>query len=112
MTVRCETCCTPTVRALPSTPGAPATHRCTRCGEVRAWCPRCDQGWVRHLRAASDHLDVYVCDECDAAWETRDAVANRGYSDFSTRFPDRCSGAAYSDWTRIRDMRSDDGNTT
>ena len=42
--------------------------RCKSCGNTKAWCPACDQGWIHAHLLTDNGLVVLKCDECDATW--------------------------------------------
>jgi transposase-like protein len=65
---RCPACNTDSVVPVREDPKGVQLWKCSQCGEVKRWCPCCDQGWVtRAILAESGHV-LYVCDECDASW--------------------------------------------
>ncbi|MFL5382587.1 MAG: hypothetical protein ACJ8GN_08765 [Longimicrobiaceae bacterium] len=66
-TLECEVCAAAAVRLI-GTESRVELWRCERCGDLKRWCPRCDQGWIRRLRDESDGAELYPCDECEAAW--------------------------------------------
>lgn len=48
-------------------------------------CPRCDgNGLVYLLNVEGENMCVYVCDECDALWETPDEITLGRFHDFHT----------------------------
>lgn len=67
--VRCDACGVSAVAPVRHENGA-TVWRCSRCGDVKRWCPRCEQGWVRRLRHSALPADVYWCAECAATWPT------------------------------------------
>lgn len=47
-------------------------------------CPRCDEQGTLHLveiLATGQH--VYLCDDCDALWESPDSISINTFTDFS-----------------------------
>ena len=64
--LECEVCGALAVRVVRRDP-ADVWH-CARCGNVKRWCPRCRQGWVRRLREPVDNPELYSCEECEATW--------------------------------------------
>jgi hypothetical protein len=66
--IDCELCSTPTVERVRTGPTDIEVWVCSRCGDLKRWCPDCDQGWIRRMRVAGASADVYVCDECEATW--------------------------------------------
>jgi hypothetical protein len=63
----CEVCPAAAVRFLRQE-GEVEVWRCEACGDLKRWCPRCDQGWIRRLRDPADGGELHSCDECDATW--------------------------------------------
>lgn len=48
-------------------------------------CPRCDgQGHVLKARIVRTGDNIFVCDECDAAWSSEDEIATKSFVDFGT----------------------------
>ena len=51
-------------------------------------CPRCDrQGLICKGKAGT--LTLYVCDECDACWESADQIRKDKLKDLSTYLEER-----------------------
>ncbi len=66
--VGCELCSTPTVQRVRTGPTGIEVWVCSRCGDLKRWCPECNQGWIRRTQVAGAFADVYICDECEATW--------------------------------------------
>ena len=47
-------------------------------------CPRCKQGDVVEARVRSTDAILFVCDECEATWFTKDAIGHVAFIDFGT----------------------------
>ena len=48
-------------------------------------CPRCDgQGWIDKIVVVGFAHPLFVCDECDAMWSSREAVGVAPWADFET----------------------------
>ncbi|HVG46011.1 MAG TPA: hypothetical protein VM890_14815 [Longimicrobium sp.] len=75
--LECEVCRAAAVRLLRQEAEA-WVWRCAECGDLKRWCPRCDQGWVRRLRDPGDGGEVYSCDECEATWPLGEAISGIG----------------------------------
>lgn len=67
--VQCPTCKTFSVSQLREDPPGVQLWRCTQCGEVKRWCPVCNQGWVLHYVKNATGESLYCCDECEATWQ-------------------------------------------
>ena len=51
-------------------------------------CPRCDrQGLI--CKVIVDTLTLYVCDECDACWESVDQIQKDNFKNLSDYLEDR-----------------------
>jgi hypothetical protein len=46
-------------------------------------CPRCDQGSVDQYRVLSTQNEIWVCDECEAVWWSREDVEVSPFADLS-----------------------------
>lgn len=46
-------------------------------------CPRCDQGSVDQYRVLSTQSVIWVCDECEALWWSREDVGVSSFADLS-----------------------------
>ena len=66
--IDCELCSTPTVQLVRTGPTGIDVWVCSRCRDLKRWCPDCDQGWIRRLRVTGAWAEVYACDECEATW--------------------------------------------
>jgi hypothetical protein len=51
---------------------------CTRCGDLKRWCPRCEQGWIRRCRVLTAGVDFFCCDACAASWPSPEAIGPTG----------------------------------
>ena len=48
-------------------------------------CPRCDgQGVILRIRVPELNIELYLCDECDATWLTKEAIGVEKFVDFQT----------------------------
>lgn len=77
----CDTCRQPTVLPAGENPEGFRLYRCSRCREVKRWCPVCDQGWILHWRYG-DVGEFYVCHECEATWKD---IASANSTNFDRR---------------------------
>ena len=51
----------------------------------RAVCPRCNgNGTIYKVIVVDLHLELYVCDECEASWKDRNLISVESFEDFST----------------------------
>src|SRR5687768_11402570 len=83
--ITCPTCQTATVVGVGAFPGSAQRWRCSACKEVRRRCPRCEQGWVCHGLLRSPALSVYICEECEALWQSPFTIGLVGaFEDFNT----------------------------
>jgi hypothetical protein len=64
----CDACGETGVERVRTDPPGVAVWRCRRCGDLKRWCPRCEQGWLRRFRSDAAHLEFISCEECDATW--------------------------------------------
>jgi ribosomal protein L37AE/L43A len=65
---QCPYCETWTLTLIGEDPPRVGLWRCSNCGELKRWCPLCDQGWIVHGVLARSGRDLYACEECDATW--------------------------------------------
>lgn len=79
-TVNCELCGTATVRRVSDSPRGIEAWRCDSCGDYKRWCPECNQGWIRCYRDSVIEIDIYSCDECEAAWPYAQSIGVPGDS--------------------------------
>lgn len=64
---------------------------------MKLWCQRCDQGWV-WTATAKDGRRVFVCDECEALWETAgDAQSGHRFTDMKLFLTARSLGNSWVD---------------
>ena len=47
-------------------------------------CQRCRQGSVQAMRIRSTHILLWVCDECEATWKSKDKVNIDQFEDYGT----------------------------
>jgi transposase-like protein len=47
-------------------------------------CPRCEHGEIRKVRVKAINEQLFVCDECEAAWVRHEAVGLEPWVDFGT----------------------------
>ncbi|QBQ38904.1 hypothetical protein E1742_24160 [Pseudoduganella plicata] len=47
-------------------------------------CPRCNQGDVIHARVKKTGQHLFVCEECEATWFSREAIGLHGFIDFGS----------------------------
>ena len=66
--VDCELCSSATVEHVRTGPTGIQVWVCSHCGDLKRWCPECNQGWIRRMRVSGASDDAYVCDECEATW--------------------------------------------
>ena len=66
--VHCELCGTATVQRAGESPPGIEAWRCTACGDFKRWCRECEQGWIRRFQVRATEVELYSCDECEAAW--------------------------------------------
>src|SRR4051812_17335001 len=71
---------TETVTLVREDPPGVELWRCSACGEVKRWCPCCDQGWVLLCVINRNGQSIYVCQECDATWTSSRAIGSAGDS--------------------------------
>jgi hypothetical protein len=45
-------------------------------------CPGCGQGWVRHFRILALEKEIYLCDECETMWATRQGIGRETPANF------------------------------
>ena len=50
----------------------------------KPWCPRCDQGWIRHIHIYDLRIDGYVCEECNAFWFTKELIKKETFIGLNT----------------------------
>ena len=46
-------------------------------------CPRCEQSYISKVRIVPLNKIVYLCEECDALWESTTPISKTSYIDFS-----------------------------
>jgi hypothetical protein len=78
--VNCELCGTATVRRVSDSPRGIEAWRCETCGDYKRWCPECNQGWIRRYRDPLIEVEIYSCDECEAAWSFATSIGVPGDS--------------------------------
>jgi hypothetical protein len=100
--LRCEVCSATAVRLARRESSGTEVWRCGNCGDAKRWCPRCDQGWVRHVYADADKSDFYSCDECEATWATPEEIRGTG-TDLTTFLRRTGKPWSYKDLTVLRD---------
>lgn len=47
-------------------------------------CPRCQQGDVAKTQIKRTEKEIYVCEECEAAWFSQEEIGNSPFFDFGT----------------------------
>ncbi len=47
-------------------------------------CPRCGQGEVLNFIVKQNKVSLWLCDECDATWFSKDNITTGPFEDFST----------------------------
>jgi ribosomal protein L37AE/L43A len=75
--VECEVCRAVAVRLIRREAEA-GVWRCEECGDLKRWCPRCGQGWVRRMRDPSDGGELHSCDECESTWPFGEPISGIG----------------------------------
>lgn len=48
----------------------------------RVCCPGCGQGWVVHVRVPRLNRELFVCEECESTWLTRENIGVNQALDF------------------------------
>jgi len=49
----------------------------------RAWCPRCDHGWVGHFIVRDRAVELFVCGDCEATWRSSADIDPATFRDLS-----------------------------
>lgn len=70
----CPQCKSNTVVRVREDPIGVELWRCSRCGEIKRWCPGCNQGWLKRTVITGRSQIIYVCDECDSTWLSADSI--------------------------------------
>lgn len=47
------------------------------------WCPACDQGWIGTVTVPKLDKRLYVCQECETTWESKDEICDKQGDCFS-----------------------------
>lgn len=47
-------------------------------------CPRCTHGYVLKVQLIERGEVLFLCDECEATWLSRDAIGSEPWVDFTT----------------------------
>ena len=58
-------------------------------GQIKTWCPRCDQGWVVEVYIEPLEQIAYFCDECEALWFDGNNITQASFVDYSTFMEER-----------------------
>jgi transposase-like protein len=77
---KCPHCETTTVVPIRDDPAGVQLWRCSACGEIKRWCPCCDQGWIARATVVLTGESIYVCQECDVTWTIATAIGGPGAS--------------------------------
>ncbi len=105
--VKCEFCGADAVTCVRTDGVGVQTWLCDQCGDLKRWCPDCDQGWVRRRSIPGLAADFYSCDECDATCESAADIGS-----MHTNLPDyldaRLPGWS---WADVTIMRETEGHT-
>lgn len=99
--VACSSCGTRTVTQLREDPPGVQLWRCTTCGELRRWCPRCGQGWVVRALVKKTNQSIYLCQECDATWATSNAIGEASWRDFASVMVQLSLSGSSEQWQQI-----------
>ena len=76
--LECEVCGEVAVEHRYDEPSGVGVWCCRSCGDLKRWCPRCDQGWIRRFQLAAANTEFLACDECDATWPSVDTIVPPG----------------------------------
>jgi len=87
--VICEVCGLNAVTPVREEANGIEVWRCSRCGDMKRWCQRCDQGWIRRERLPGLFTEFYSCDECDATYvplehDMAETFTREGWVDLQT----------------------------
>jgi hypothetical protein len=66
--ILCTHCKEKTIFQINDIEGSVGMWQCRNCGELRYWCPACDQGWVVHGIIKKDNTSIRLCEECESMW--------------------------------------------
>lgn len=47
-------------------------------------CERCDQGSIQAMRIRTTNVLLWVCDECESTWKSKDKVNIDKFEDYGT----------------------------
>ena len=103
--VDCELCRGATVQPVRTEESGAQVWVCSECGDLKRWCTRCDQGWLRRLQITGLPADVYSCDECDATYPFLDAAGTLG-QDLQSYLDSRVPGWHATDIAVVRERQS------
>ena len=71
------------------------------------YCPFClEQGIINFARIKDTDIEIYICDECDTIWKTRDITKEKGerFDEFMKKINRR---AIWNELVDIRYMNND-----
>lgn len=76
--------------------GHPIAHPSSHV-PMKAWCPRCNQGWFLAARIKATSETVAVCEECEATWIEGKPIVFETYVDMSTMLKAKGLSGTWSD---------------
>jgi hypothetical protein len=81
--ILCIHCQTKTVKLKSDPNDKVKAWQCHNCGELRYWCPACDQGWILHAVVKKDGTSIRLCEECETLWFSTSQIGTEECKNFS-----------------------------
>ena len=82
----CQTCNTETLGEVGESSKGVRYFVCSKCRELKRWCPRCDQGWINKFVDPATNEALFNCEECEATWLSVNKIGSLDRSQFDRPF--------------------------